>query len=932
MIGRDGELRTIESMVTETRDGGFRALLVHGQPGIGKTRLLSELAAVARHHDYTVCRGQATEFERHVPFGVYLAAFEPLAGSADGAVDPLTTMMAEVNGRPAAAGIDRYRLFHRVRRLLERQAAGRPVLVVLDDLQWADQSSVELTEYLLRRPPSGPLLIAIGYRSAQAPAGVVDAAAHLGDAAGVLALAPLTEQDVAALVPDQPVARRRLLHLTSGGNPLYLQALIDAGDETLAHLAGTGDDRGTPESALLDVLSAELRNLEPELRHVAHAAAVAGDPVALDLVAWIADRPEPSVASAVDHLNQLGVVTTTDSRLRFRHPLVRAAAYWMSGPGWRTQAHARAADFLRAGHGPLQVLAHHTELSARHGDEAAVSTLAKAGAASLHTAPVTAARLLRTALRLMPERHDLDARRAELQMALARALGMSGELVESRRLLQDVMRVRGARRVEAVAFSSVVCRLLGQFDEAKALLTTEVVRAPDHGWPAAHALVELAAVELARKDPAGASHYALRALRAVAGIDDTALESAAYGLLALSHLQRGEIADAQQYADRSAWLVDAASDAVVLPYIELVAPLAWVEMHLQRYDTAARHLDRGTDIAYRNGRSHSIPYLLIVAAALHTRRGRLHDAVNAASEAQEASRLVHSPETSAMASALRLRPVLWREGPRHALALAEQLGPAERPRSGWWSELVHLDLATVYQAAGNAEMCLAELDRSESQQTTTDAVAYRLALRALATTDLGSPKLGRDLAEDAVAEAERMGLSHQLGAAYDARARVLAQSGAVDDAARDAADAAAYFADAGTRVEEASARHLAGEQYARAGKQDLAGEELGRAKVLYAACDAAWLSSTLGRDERRLAAMRPRRSRAADGDTGAGDGLDTLTEREREVADLAGLGLTNREIAGRLYLSQKTVEAHVSRVFAKLGVRSRAALARRLAG
>ena len=127
------------------------------------------------------------------------------------------------------------------------------------------------------------------------------------------------------------------------------------------------------------------------------------------------------------------------------------------------------------------------------------------------------------------------------------------------------------------------------------------------------------------------------------------------------------------------------------------------------------------------------------------------------------------------------------------------------------------------------------------------------------------------------------------------------------------------------------ARHLAGEQHVRAGGLDVAGEELGRAKVLYAACGATWLSTVLGRDERRLAAMRPRRAKDVDGGAQFDHELASLTDREREVAELAGTGLTNREIASRLYLSQKTVEAHVSRVFAKLGVRSRAALARRLA-
>ncbi|WP_165945753.1 LuxR family transcriptional regulator [Micromonospora sp. KC606] len=930
VVGREQELNSVDEVIAAIVRGEFRALVVHGAAGIGKTRLLSELVRRASAHDAIVCWGSATEFERHVPFAVYRDAFADVAEVAG--ISSATLAALEGSN---FTDVDRYRLFHQVRGLLKWLAVTRPTVLVLDDLHWADQSAVELTGHLLRRPPGAGLLIAVAYRPASAPAGVADAAFHLGPAAAVLGLGPLTTADVDVLLPGESKRRRRLLYLGSGGNPLYLRALAAAGDETLAHLAGTGDAHTVPERALLDVFCADLDRLDLELQHVARAAAVAGDPAALDLVAWIAERSEPQVAYAVDDLDRLGVLTTTgDSRLRFQHPLVRTAAYWRAGGGWRSRAHARAAQFLRARHGPLQVVAHHIERSAHPGDGPAANILAEAGTACLHTAPETAARLLRAALRIMPEAPALAGRRADLQLALARALGVTGQLAESRSLLQEVMRTGGQRRVEAVTFASVLCRLVGQFDEAKALLAGELAQGRDDGRAAAHALVELVAVELARKDPMSAQRYGDRALLVTAATGDLALEAAASALLALGHLQLGRTVDAERCVERSALLVDGCGDAVVLPYIELVAPLAWVELHLQRYDAARRHLDRGMALAHRHGRSHGIPYLLITAAALHIRSGQSAEAVSVAAEARELSRLIHGVETAAMATAVTLKPVLWRDGPRVAVKLAREVVRRRQPCSGWWSDIVELDLATVYLAAQDPARCLATLSDSgpERGPWRPGVVAYRSALCAVANAELDRLGPARELADEALAQAREIGLSHQIAAARDARARVLARAGLVDEAVAEAAAAAAGYAEARAPIEEGTARHLTAQLHALAGRLDRARSELGQAKDLFAAYDAGWLNACLVRTERQLAAMGPRTNGPARRQRPPVSGIDLLTGREREVVRLAATGMTNREIATRLYLSQKTVEAHISRSFAKLGVRSRVALARRVFG
>ncbi|MDQ7903670.1 response regulator transcription factor [Phytohabitans sp. ZYX-F-186] len=275
-----------------------------------------------------------------------------------------------------------------------------------------------------------------------------------------------------------------------------------------------------------------------------------------------------------------------------------------------------------------------------------------------------------------------------------------------------------------------------------------------------------------------------------------------------------------------------------------------------------------------------------------------------------------------MSSILLLRPRLWRQGREPALALAEQITAAARPRSGWWSGLARLDLGYVFADTGHTERGLAELAGQDGHDSL--ITPYRLALQAAATATTGAVSRADQLAAEALAAARGSGLSHQLGHAHRARAKVLSLSENISEAAAHAAEGAHHFADAGAPVEEALTRQCAAALYARLGAVSQVQVEIGRAKTLYAAAGATWLSAELARDERRLAALAPRGGRRH------GDPVAALTGRERQIADLVAGGLTNQQIAERLHLSRKTVEAHISRTFAKLGVQSRVALTLRM--
>src|SRR5687768_16828205 len=184
LVGRAAELGSLDGALAELGRRRPCAIELVGEPGIGKTRLLVELGALADERGHTVLSGSASEFERDLPFWVFIdalddfvAGLEPRAlAGLDGDVKAdagrvLPSLAADGN-RPAAGGPgqdERYRMHRAVRRLLEALAARKPLVLLLDDLHWADAGSIELLAALLRRPPAAPVLTAIALRPRQVP-------------------------------------------------------------------------------------------------------------------------------------------------------------------------------------------------------------------------------------------------------------------------------------------------------------------------------------------------------------------------------------------------------------------------------------------------------------------------------------------------------------------------------------------------------------------------------------------------------------------------------------------------------------------------------------------------------------------------------------------------------------------------------------------
>ncbi|MDA0182940.1 AAA family ATPase, partial [Solirubrobacter phytolaccae] len=342
MIGRARELARLRDALS-----AMPALVaITGEPGIGKSHLLNELAQQA--DGALVLRGRAAEFERELPYGPLVDALDAhLATLDDTKLRGLDTeqlggifpALADRAGATPTLAVERYRAHRAVIELLARLAATRPLVLTLDDMHHADPASLELLLALVRRPPAARVLVAVAMRP-PAPDGLRD---------GIrIDLGPLDPDEALELIGTTlPAAQRDAVLRESGGNPFYIEQLVRAG----ASLPG----------GVAEAIAGELRALDADQRRLLEGAAVAGDPFEPELAAAAAEVEDPLVL--LDALLAAGLVRATDvpRQFAFRHPLVHRAVYEGAPGGWRLAAHGRVAQALAGRGAPPPVLAHHVE-------------------------------------------------------------------------------------------------------------------------------------------------------------------------------------------------------------------------------------------------------------------------------------------------------------------------------------------------------------------------------------------------------------------------------------------------------------------------------------------------------------------------------------------------------------------------------------------
>ena len=423
---------------TSSSEARPAAIELVGEPGIGKTRLLSELAARAELRGHLVLSGSASELERELPFSVFVHALDEYVESLDpnllSTLDDdvqaelahvLPSLSALAAGRAVALQHERYRSHRAVRALLEHLAQTRPLVLVLDDFHWADSASVELLGALLRRPPAAAVLTAVALRPRQTPERLAAALERAHRAAA------LTRVELGALTPDEAreLLGDRVDALARPSSTRSAVATPSTSSSSPGRSSAAGGRTAAPEISLtgLEVPPAVAASLSEELallsdggRLVLEGAAVAGDPFEPELAAAAAATSEAAAMDAVDELLQVDLIRTTDvpRRFRFRHPLVRRAVYEATAGGWRLGAHERCAEALAVRGATAAARAHHVERSAHEGDVAAVAVLREAGESAARLAPESAARWFGAALRLLPATAPVEER---VELLLARA-------------------------------------------------------------------------------------------------------------------------------------------------------------------------------------------------------------------------------------------------------------------------------------------------------------------------------------------------------------------------------------------------------------------------------------------------------------------------------------------------------------------------------
>lgn len=943
LLGRDPELTVVDAALAALAagDGGF--LLVCGEPGIGKSALLRTLAEQAGERGFRVLAGRATEFERALPFGVLVDALDDhLAQLEPGRLERMgverTAELASVfpaldaaEGAAAGAVNERYHLHRAVGGLLAGLAAARPLVLVLDDLHWSDEATLETLAALVRRPPAGRVLIAGGHRSDPA----LEELAHELDRHGHprLRLAPLGDGDAARLLAERVPARDHgALLAQAGGNPFFLEQLARSPATAATAGGGAGGREGQVPTAIATSIRQEVDRLSPDARLLLQGAAVVGQPADLRLAGVAAGIGYERALELVDEALAAELLTpaAAATAFSFRHPLVRRSVYELSGSGWRIAAHGRLRRALGEMGADVTVIAHHVEHGATLGDDEGIDLLVAAADRVVDRAPADAAAWLAAALRLAPE--EQGERRAALEERRGVALLAAGDLAAARLALlaagvETAQRCWRLAEVERwLGLEQEAARRLEQApalaggDDPQVRVKVDIERMLIHEWNLRY--------DRAREAAAAAQEAAQES-------GDPVAVAEVSGVMSTTLVQTDPPAAVAWY-ERAAAATAGFDDHDFPAHPMCLWDLGWTATYLERFDEAAAHFDRGLRIARARHAPGNVSMFLTDRAEPRYRAGRVAEALELAEEAVEAARATPSPRFLWWAL-VRLGLILGRAGDgrradeamRACEQVARQLPPS--PLVRLWTAQGRAAAAFALReeraaaqllaaAAGGPDLPLvAPIDRNRA----------RLTMAAAALAD-GDAAAADRWAREGEEWAARCGLGAQRGWALSGRAAVAGATGDVAGAAEASAAAAAAFDGAGSALEGDRARIAEARWRVELGDRAAAIALLEAAEPRLHALGAEADHAVAVRELRRLGRRTPKRAApeppVASETNGSGP-LAALSAREREVAELAASGATNRDIAATLFLSQKTVESHLRNIFAKAGVGSRTALA-----
>ncbi|MEG8275077.1 helix-turn-helix transcriptional regulator [Streptomyces sp. AHA2] len=947
VVGRDAELARLSGVLERARAGEARAVLLAGDAGVGKTRVLDEAGKRAAEAGMTVVTGHCVDLGDvglpYLPFTEVLGvlAADPRFSDALAARPVVERLLGA--GTDSARDVDgRLRLFEQMASLLADVADAAPLLLVLEDLHWADQSSRDLLRFLLGRGVLGRrLAVFASYRAddlhRRHPLRPLLAELVRLPAVERLELRPLADPDVSRLVRalerrPLPEATVRRIVERAEGNAFYAEELLAATD------TGSG---GVP-SGLADVLLIRFEQLSDTAQQVLRTAAVAGRRVEHDLLREAVGLPEAELESALrEAVGRQLLVAGDDDTYSFRHALAREAVYADLLPGERARLHGAFARLLagRGRPGSAAERAHHYRES-HDLAEALAASLEAADHAQRVGAPAEEQRHLETALDLWPavppEARPAGAAvgRVPLTLRASAAAAHAGELHRAVSLTRSALAELGqdadselAARVRytlagnllsvdsltaAFAYSSEALAMIPQdppsrtwvWAAATHVMAARYVGENDTALKVARRAVEVAErlhvtdaqadllISLAGFDPGGRRGapgrerlLAARDLAARSG--NAAVELRALFNLAMGCYENGDLAQCLPWLTEG---LDRARRAGLLssPYPLEMRYLRLVVLQvLGRWDECVRAAAADAEVLPAAG-GYTVGPALQVALA----RGDL-------SAADRAHALLQGPfdwMATLVAGIVLTDAAALRRDPEEAVRWARSTVAALTDEAGTRPDaavrLAALALAAVSDAAAEARL-------------TGDAAGER---RWVATaTEL--VELARDIAghgEDAAPQGPE-------GQAWLARAEAewLRAASGPDPAAWSRAVAAFGYGDVYERT-RCRLRHA--EALVAAGRRE---EAVAQAREVRQSADR--LGAVPLREQVDALVRRGRLSHAPE----AGDRAGALTAREQDVLRLLARGRSNRQIGEELFISGKTASVHVSNILAKLGASSR---------
>ncbi len=924
MLERDAALDAGQSALGAAVQGAGALLVFAGPAGIGRSALLESLGKSFTESGAVVLQARCAEGEQGLAFGTVLQLFEQYVADLEepeigslfaGRARFAAALLTGENGRDPGASPEPPEasptLTHALYRLTANMAAKTPLILMVDDLQWADPESLRFLLYLAPRLADIGSSLLITVRDAP-PADSEGAVSELigGDRAQVERLAPLGENSVRVLVARQLGTCSRQsaggCHWLTGGNPMLVHELIAAAEKS-------GDVDFAPElcerapDRVRHRVLGQIGRMPPGAPAVARAAAVLGACSGRRRVAAMTELGDESLTKAIDALERAGILDL-EHPVEYVHPLVRVAVYSQISSEERARLNGRAAVVLRADGEDSPTVATHL-LRARPGAQRwAVEELWRGARAARSNGEVDhAVLLLRRALREPPE--------AETEGGLLVELGRleidRGELGAAVATLRRAVEIgRGPQGVATALELGRALYLSGDAREAATVLDQAIRKTRRQGGAVRNELeaawLAAALIEPSLRPEAGRRMKAISSVQA--NRESPSLIATIACHLALSGESRERAVDlaSTALADRSIRREPAGCAAAL-------QALCWCG-EIERASAAVAEL--AGHVSVQHSRRALAAVWLGGAHSSHL-AGRLHEAE---SDAGVANTLIGTEVCSDYFDSpqARLAAILLDRGDADiAEATIEDVTGApyteDSPVRGQILALrARIHAARHRDAEALADATLAGRLMVGAGVQNPYVCDWR-SQAAVAAAIVGDRDRARQLAHEELELARRFGASPAIGIALTSVARIATGKKAVDLLIM----AEAVLDRSGARLEHTRTLAFLGAALRHHGSQKAARATLRRALDMATRLGADGLAR-LARTEMLLAGARPRAS--------ASTGPAALTAAERRVADLAAVGLTNREIAQELFVAKKTVEWHLHNAFGKLDVQSRAQL------